>query len=101
MLHAPVTVCFKNDSWKRIPLFISDEVFTSFKAEKTVFTYFFSDNQGRAISDMCDVNIETNDRKIMIPIRICLTARKCMLNQHFSAGNKNVQASAVVPAVIL
>lgn len=101
MFHAPVTVCFKNDSWKRIPLFISDEVFTSFKAEKTVFTYFFSDNQGRAISDMCDVNIEINDRKIMIPIRICLTARKCMLNLRFSAGNKNVQASAVVPAVIL
>lgn len=99
--HAPVNIQFKNDTWNRLPIYISDEVYKDFCAEKTVFSYFFSDFQGRPLSDMIDIRIKKNDKKVLVPIRVNQTARKCVLNLKFTVENKNMQASAIIPTVII
>jgi glycosyltransferase involved in cell wall biosynthesis len=99
--HVPVNVEFKNDTWNRIPLYITDDVYNKSGAEKVIFSYYFSDYQGGLISDMVDIRIKKGDTEVYVPLRVNLTSRKCVLNVKFTAENKNEQVSATVHAVIV
>lgn len=99
--HVPVNVEFKNDTWNRIPLYVTDDVYSVFGAEKSIFSYYFSDYKGNQISDMTDMPIKKGDREIYVPLRVNLTDRKCVLNLKFTAENRNEQISAAIHAVIV
>lgn len=68
-IHVPEFIQFQHDCWTRVPVVITEDVYKKYSGKVLKISYHFRNTLDTIVLSSPETEIQTGDRKLMLPVR--------------------------------